>query len=224
MDRMLAGPPRHRAARQCQEAKDPAVSRGASDFPTGAFSAAGLPRPSCHDDAERMRRIEHRSVPLADVTAGHAFRASAFRDTKQEDFLDKTTGASAELLRAAQDASRAVAMPLAMRVAKKTAAKKPAARKAAVKKPAARKAAPKKAAAKRTTTARKPAARKAAPAKKPAARKTVAAKKPAAKKAVAAKKPAARKAAAKPAAKKVVRRPRKTAMPAAPAAPADAAS
>jgi hypothetical protein len=201
MDRLLAGPPA-KAGRATFGKPERAARRAGKLFPE-----AGPPLSSRHAGAAHaMRRIARAPNQPAFMAAG----VCAIQDTKKEDFLDKTTTAPAEFIRAAE-----AAMPLAMRAVKKTAAKKPV-RKAAAKKPAARKAAPKKAAAKRTATARKPAARKAA-AKKPAARKT-AAKKPAARKA-AAKKPAAKKAPAK----RVVRRPRKAAA-AAPAAPAEAAS
>lgn len=208
MDRLLAGPPA--AARRATFRK----TEGAAGRVGFLFPEAGPTLSSRHAGTVRTAPGAGRApVQPAFMAAG----VCAIQDTIKEDFLDKTTTAPAEFIRAADSA-----MPLAMRAAKKTAAKKPAARKpaarkAAVKKPAARKAAPKKAAAKRTATARKPAARK------PAARKT-AAKKPAARK------PAARKAAAKkPAAKKapakrVVRRPRKTAAPVAAAPAADAAS
>ena len=80
-------------------------------------------------------------------------------------------------------------------MAKKKAAKKPAAKKkAAAKKPAAKKkAAAKKPAAKKKAAAKKPAVKKKAAAKKPAVTKKAAAKKPAAKKKAAAKKPAVKK-------------------------------
>ncbi len=95
-------------------------------------------------------------------------------------------------------------------MAKKKAAKKPAAtKKAAAKKPAAtKKAAAKKPAATKKAAAKKPAATKKAAAKKPAAKKKAAAKKPAVTKKAAAKKPAAKKKAAakKPAVKKTIKR------------------
>jgi hypothetical protein len=199
MDRLLAGP--LASLRRATFRKQERAARRAGKL----FPEASPPLSSRHAGAAHAKRS------IARAPNQPAFMAAgvcAIQDTKKEDFLDKTTTAPAEFIRAAE-----AAMPLAMRAAKKTAAKKPA-RKAAAKKPA-RKAAPKKAAAKRTATARKPAARKAA-AKKPA--RKAAAKKPAARKA-AAKKPAAKKAAAK----RTVRRPRKAAA-AAPAAPAEAAS
>jgi len=209
MDRLLAGPPA--TARRATFRKGQRTARRAGC----AFPEAGPPLSSGHADPVP---VPH-GIGRAPVQP--AFMAAwvwAIQDIIKEDFLDKTTTAPAEFVRAAD-----AAMPLAMRAAKKTAAKakKPAARKAAAKKPAARKAAVRKPAAKKAA-ARKPAARKAA-AKKPAARKA-AARKPAAKKA-AARKPAARKAAAKkPAAKRAVRRPRKAAAPATPPASAEAAS
>ena len=214
MDRLLAGPPALAGRATFRKSERTARRAGC------AFPEAGPPLSSRHADPVPVPHgIGRAPVQPAFMAAG----LRAFQDTIKEDFLDKTTTAPAEFIRAAD-----AAMPLAMRAAKKTAAKKPAAKKPAARKPAAkkaastRKAAPKKAAAKRTATARKPAARKAA-AKKPAARKA-AARKPAAKKA-AARKPAARKAAAKkPAAKRTVRRPRKSAAPAAPPASAEAAS
>jgi hypothetical protein len=212
MDRLLAGPPAslaRRATERRTHRATGAVRRVRPDAGVRALSSVATPGPRIR---ARLGRASRNSAILA---AG----IGATSDIKQEDFLDKTSMAPAELLRAARETLTEArsAMPLAMRAAtKKAAPKKTAAKKPAAKKPAARKAAPKKAAAKRTTTARKPAAKK-APAKKPAARKTAAAKKPAARK-TAAKKPA--KAAAK---KPAVRRPRKAAAPAAPA-PADATS
>ncbi|MEE2874648.1 MAG: SWIB/MDM2 domain-containing protein, partial [Candidatus Latescibacterota bacterium] len=76
-----------------------------------------------------------------------------------------------------------------MQMAKKKAAKKPAAKK---------KAAAKKPVAKKKAAAKKPVAKKKAAAKKPVAKKKAAAKKPAAKKKAAAKKPAKKKIKRKP--------------------------
>lgn len=203
MDRLLAGPP---------------ATIGRATFGNGsragdragpAVREAGPPLSSRHAGSARAAcGIGRASVQPAFMAIG----VCAIQDTKKEDFLDKTTTAPAEFVRAAD-----AAMPLAVRAARKTAAKKPAARRTAAKKPA----------AKRATAAKKPAAKRASAARKPAARKT-AARKPAARK-TAAKKPAARKAAAKkPAVRRAVRRPRKAAAPAAapaaPATPSEAAS
>jgi outer membrane biosynthesis protein TonB len=211
MDRLLAGPPA-RSARRATFGNDDRAVRAMPSVVAGASPSSA----SSHAEAARERaRFGRAPRNAAIVAAGHC----ALHDTIQEDFLDKTSMAPAELLRAAETTLTEArsAMPLAMRAAtKKAPAKKPAAKKTAAKKPAAKKAAPKKAAAKRTTTARKPAAKKAAP-------KKAAAKKPAAKKAAPAKKPAAKKAAAKkPAAKKpAARKPRKPATPAPTPAPAE---
>lgn len=193
MDRLLAGPP---------------ATIGRATFGNGsragdragpAVREAGPPLSSRHAGSARAAcGIGRASVQPAFMAIG----VCAIQDTKKEDFLDKTTTAPAEFVRAAD-----AAMPLAVRAARKTAAKKPAARRTAAKKPA----------AKRATAAKKPAAKRATAARKPAARKT------------AAKKPAARKAAAKkPAVRRAVRRPRKAAAPAAapaaPATPSEAAS
>lgn len=204
MDRTLAGPPAHRARR--------ATFRNGTRAVRAAWSACPEAGPTLSPKhADATPRVAGIGYAPASPAVPAAPRGSAIQDTKQEDFLDKTSIAPAELLRAAQEtlSEAGRAMPMAMRAAtKKAPAKKAAPKKAAAKKPAAKKAAPKKAAAKRTTTARKPAAKKAAP------KKAAAAKKPVAKKA-AVKKPAAKKAAAK---KPAARRPRKTAA----AAPAPA--